>query len=199
MKNINDLIDEHPNDYIIGFTAKYKHIQWSFSCSKTDYEGHKTTSYADFPHYHMQMQLDGQSFIRYSDFHIPFHGDDIFDIELYTKHKDTIRHDYGHGSGMQALFESTKGLECILDTSHPVENEENAAFKINTLVMAKEGETIDGNLIADAIKEAKNKNKTVSSILRDKLKNTNASISIDISPGDGVPEPQIRNGRNKKK
>ena len=199
MKNINDILEEHPGGKLIDFTAKYKHITWSFSCGSSDFEGHKTKSYGNFPHYHMQMKLNGQQFICYNNFHIPFHDDDLYDIELFAKHKVFVKHGYGRGSGMQELMGSEKGLEFIINHSDPTGDFDNAAFNLNTIVMAKEGETISGELLAEAFDEAKAKGKTITSVLRDKLQDSNASITTIVSPGDGVPETQQRTGRKKKK
>jgi hypothetical protein len=199
MQNINDIIEEHPGNKFIDFTAKYKHITWSFSCGRSDYEGHKTKTYGNFPHYHMQMKMNGNQFISYNDFHIPFHDDDLYDIELFTNHKDLVRYSYGPGLGMEELMGSENGLEYIVNNTTPTKNIDNAAFHLNTIVMAKEGETISGDVIAEAIKEAKVKGKTITSVLREKLQGTNANITTVISPGDGVPEAQQRTGRKKLK
>ncbi len=199
LKNINDIQAEHPGGKLIDFTAKHKHITWSFSCGTSDYEGHMTTRSGNFPHYHMQIKLNGKSFIRYKDFHIPFHDDDLFDIELFTKHKDFAVHSYGRGAGMQELMGSEEGLEYIVDQSVPTDNPEDAAYNLSTMIMAKEGETISGDLIADAMDEAKKSGRTMASVLREKLKDTNANITTMVSPGDGVPETQQRTGRKKKK
>ncbi len=199
VQNINDIQAEHPGGKLIDFTARHRHITWSFSCGKSDYEGHKTTRSGNFPHYHMQMKLNGKIFIRYNDCHIPFHDDDLFDIELFTKHKDFAVHSYGRGAGMQELMGSEKGLEFIVDHSTPTDNPEEAAYNISTVVMAKDGETISGDLIADGIKEAKESGRTIASVIREKLKDTNANIKTIVSPGDGVPETHQRTGRKKKK
>ena len=147
----------------------------------------------------MQMKLNGQQFICYNNFHIPFHDDDLYDIELFAKHKVFVKHGYGRGSGMQELMGSEKGLEFIINHSDPTGDFDNAAFNLNTIVMAKEGETISGELLAEAFDEAKAKGKTITSVLRDKLQDSNASITTIVSPGDGVPETQQRTGRKKKK
>lgn len=199
MKNINDILAEHPGGKLIDFTARHQHITWSFSCGLSDYEGHKTTKSGNFPHYHMQIKLNGSPFISYSDFHIPFHEDDLFDIELFTKHKDFAIHSYGRGTGMQELMGSEVGLQFIVDHSVPTENLEDAAYGLSTIVIAEDGETISGNLIADAMKEAKASGKTIASVMRERLKDTNSNITIIVSPGDGVPETQQRTGGRRKK
>jgi len=198
MKNINDIQAEHPGGRLIDFTARHKHITWSFSCGQSDYEGHKTNKSGNFPHYHMQIKLNGNAFIRYNDFHIPFHDDDLFDIELFTKHKNFAVHSYGRGTGMQELMGSEDGLEFIVDQSTPTDNPEEAAYNLSTIVMAKDGESISGDLIADAMKEAKESGRTIASVMREKLKDANTNITTIVSPGDGVPETQQRTGRKKK-
>ena len=199
MKNINDIQAEHPGGKLIDFTAQHRHITWSFSCGKSDYEGHKTTKSGNFPHYHMQIKLNGNVFIRYNDFHIPFHDYDLFDIELFNKHKEFAVYSYARGAGMQELMGNKEGLEFIVDHSTPTDNSEEAAYNISTMVVAKDGETISGDLIADAIKEAKESGRTIASVMREKRKDTTANITTIISPGNGVPETQQRTGRKKKK
>jgi len=199
LRNINDIAEEHPGEKIIDFTAKYKHITWSFSCGKSDFEGHKGKRYGNFPHYHMQMTLNQQGFISYNDFHIPFHSDDLYDLELFTNHKDVIKHGYGRGAGMQEILGNEETVELLVDESDATDNPEEAALKLDTIIMAKEGETLSGALLEEAFKEAKATGKTVTSILRSKLKDTGASITTIVSPGDGVPEAQQRKGRKKSK
>ncbi|MEW8390624.1 MAG: hypothetical protein AB2651_02520 [Candidatus Thiodiazotropha sp.] len=199
IKNINDIEAEHPGEKIIDFTARHEHITWSFSCSKSDFEGHKTSRFGNFPHYHMQMKLHGHSFIRYSDFHIPFHDDDLYDIELFTKHKDFVVFSHGPGTGMQDLMGTEEGLQKIVDHSTPTKDIDNAAFNLSTVVMTEDGDTISGDLLAEAIIEANASGKTVASVMKDKLKNTRASITTVVSPGDGVPETQQRSGGRKRK
>lgn len=199
LRNINDIQVEHPGGKLIDFTARYKHITWSFSCSTSDYEGHQTSKSGDFPHYHMQIKLNGNSFIKYGDFHIPFHDDDLFDIELFTKHKDFAVHSYGRGAGMQEIMGSDEGLQYIVDHSIPTDSPEDAAHNLSTMIKAKDGEGISGDLIAEAMEEAKAKGKTMASVLKEKLKDTNANITTIVSPGDGVPKTQQRSGGRKKK
>lgn len=199
MQNINDIQIEHPGEKLIDFTARYKHITWSFSCGESDFKGHQTTKYGKSPHYHMQIKLGGNIFIRYNDFHIPFHEDDLFDLELFSKHKDFAIHSYGRGTGMQELLESQEGLEFIIDNSILVDTPENAAHSFSTMVMAKEGETISGDLLAEAMREAKESNKTIASVMKEKLKDSNVNITTIVSAGDAVPEAQQRTGRKKQK
>lgn len=197
LKNINDIKEEHPGDKLIDFTARYKHITWSFSCGRSDYEGHPSSNEGNFPHYHFRMNLDGNVFIRYSDFHIPLHDDDLYDLALIDKHGDIVKQGFGRGAGMETLLGSKEGLEMIIDSSRLVEDEKDAAFHLQTIVMAPQGKTISGDIIAEVHAEAKASGKTWASIIRDKL--PDASIVTTVSPGDGVPEAKQRSGRKKKK
>jgi hypothetical protein len=197
IRNINDIEDEHPDGKLIDFTAKYKYITWSFSCGKSDFEGHNNSAYGNLPHYHMQMKLNGNSFIDYGDFHIPFHEDDLYDIELFTHHSDTVRHGLGHGVGMNEMLKHEEMLEYIVENSEPTENEEEAAFDMDTLISADEGTTISGELLAECIAEAKEKGQSIASVVRKKIKN--ASITTIVSAGKGVPEAMPRKSKKKLK
>lgn len=197
IKNINDIKEEHPGDKLIDFTAKYKHITWSFSCGKSDFEGHANSTEGNFPHYHFRMNLDNSAFIRYSDFHVPFHDDDLYDFELFNKHGDFVKHSHGPGAGIGMFFDTEKGREFIIEKSTPTDNYEDAAFEIQTLVMAPPGETISGKVIVEASAEAKSSGKTIAAIIRDKV--PDANIVTVVSPGSGVPEAKQRSGRKKKK
>lgn len=197
LKNINDIKQEHPGGNLIDFTARYKHITWSLSCSKADFGGHLTSREGNFPHYHFRMNLDGKPFITYSDFHVPFHRDDLYDIELFTKHSDHIKHSFSRGAGMETLLATDKGLEAIIEHAIPTDNYEEATFHIQTLVMAPDGETISSELFSEIQTEAKTTGKTIASVLRDKL--PNARIMTTVSPGQGVPEAKQRPPTRKKR
>jgi len=147
----------------------------------------------------MQIKLSGEIFIKYSDFHIPFHDDDLFDMELLINHNDFAVYSHGYGAGMEELIGNEEGLEFIVEHSTPTDEPEDAAYGLSTLLIAKEGETISGDVIADAMKEAKETNKTMASVIREKLKNTNVNLTTIVSAGEGVPQTQQRQGGRKKK
>jgi hypothetical protein len=197
VKNINDIKEEHPGDKLIDFTAKYRHITWSFSCGKSDFEGHTNSKEGNYPHYHFRMNLDNNAFIRYGDFHVPFHDDDLYDFELFRKHGDLFKHSYGHGTGMAMFLDTEEGAELVIENSTPTDNYHDAAFEMQTLVMAPLGETISGKLIAEVQAEAKSSGKTIASIIRDKA--PNANIITVLSPGPGVPAAKQRSERKRKK
>ena len=195
IKNINDLKDEHPGNKVIDFTAKYKHVSWSFSCSESDFNGHSTSKNGNFPHYHMQMYINSLPFIKYNDYHIPFDNEDLCSLELILNHSDIVKHSYGRGDGMEAIFGNDDALDFIINKSTPTNDNEDAAFHMSTFVMAPEGGEISGDEIYEAFQEAKITGRTMASVLRDKL--NDANIRTIVSPGEGVPEPMQRSGRNK--
>ncbi len=193
LKNVNDLKDEHPGDKLIDFTARYRHITWSISCGRSDLQGHINSTAGNFPHYHFQMQLDGRPFINYSDFHVPFHKDDLYDLELFLNHRDIARQSHSYGAGMSELLEKEDALEFIVKRSIPTDDEENAAFELSTVMMAPEGKTLSGEALYEAIQHAKASGKTIASVMRERF--GDASITTIVSPGKGVPDPKPRTPR----
>ncbi|KKL99085.1 hypothetical protein LCGC14_1818010, partial [marine sediment metagenome] len=71
LSSINDLDEEKDDRKMLSYTVKWKNIEWTFDCSKNDFNGHQGTS-IDYPHFHFQMRIDGRQFINFNDFHIPF-------------------------------------------------------------------------------------------------------------------------------
>ena len=195
LKNINDIKEEHPNDKLIDFTARYRHITWSVSCGRSDFQGHKNSAAGNFPHYHFQMQLERKPFINYSEFHIPFHKDDLYDLELFLNHGDIARQSHSYGVGMGELLDRDDALEFVINSSIPTDDDENAAFELNTLMMAPEGKTLSGKAIYEAIQHAKASGKTIASVMRERF--GEASITTTVSPGKGVPEPKTRTPRTR--
>ena len=51
LSNINDLDDERSERKVLSYTVKWKNIEWTFDCSKNDFDGHQGTS-INYPHYH---------------------------------------------------------------------------------------------------------------------------------------------------
>ena len=80
-RNISDHSEEMAKDRIFEITIKYKSIEWSFSCSPSDYKGHSSSRFANFPHYHFQMKINDKVFIKFADFHPPLSDEDLFFFE----------------------------------------------------------------------------------------------------------------------
>ena len=89
-----------------------------------------------------------------------------------------------------------KLTEEIANTATPVEGREEVS-QIASISAGNDDEI--GDLIAEAMEEAKAKGKTMASVLQEKLKDTNTNITTIVSSGDCVPQPQQRSGGRKKK
>lgn len=196
LKNINDLKDEHKGGKFIDFTARYKHIKWSFSCGESDFIGHPGKAGSDFPHYHFQMQLDDRPFINYKDFHIPFHEGDMLALTMQRDYPNLVHHDYGSAMSMGEVFDNEELMHTLVDHSTPMNDEESAGLHMSTILMAKEGERLSGDDLADAFEQAHREKRTVASVFKEKFKDSH--IITEISAGDGVVQAHPRSERKKR-
>ena len=100
----NDLADEGAGK-LIELTIKYKTFEWSFSCAESDYLGHATgVEESRRPHYHFQMRVNKQAFIRFNDFHVPFSEQDLLQIESQRLAPELIKQRFSTASGMNELL-----------------------------------------------------------------------------------------------
>jgi len=194
-KNINDMKEEQSEKKLFQSTIKWKNIEWSFSCSITDFEGHDGIH--NYPHYHFQMTIDKRVFINYNGFHNKFSQKDL--SYLYAIYNDGYTPSYGlHGSGMQdAMQQNPKDL---IDSFYiPEEGEINdGAFHTQSIITSPNG--IDMDLFQDSIDESRKTKKSFTKILTDKLEKDTKIVSI-ISPSERVPEiaKRTEHKRNKQK
>jgi len=67
-KNINDLVEDGKLGQVpaLPCTIRYKNLEWSFSCSMNDFNGHADAKYARHPHYHLQIRRNGFVILKYS-------------------------------------------------------------------------------------------------------------------------------------
>lgn len=188
-RNINDLIEEHSGKKKIDLTIRHQDVQWSFSCSDSDFAGHASTGAGACPHYHFQMRVDGRAFINYSEFHVPFNEEDLWKLRMMDDHPELFQHRFSFGEGMQELLDEAKA-EDLVKIAAPTDQEDEAAVHIQTAVMAKEGEIIKGEDIDALIREAKEKGVTIASLAH-RLGGRKMTV---IEPGPGVPKPAERKG-----
>ncbi len=191
-KNINDLVEEKSSSKIIEETIRYKNIEWSFSCSLSDRQGHKDSFKGKEPHYHFQMKVDGQVIINYGGFHLPFNDDDEFSFAVKENKFDRLRSAHVHGASMQTMIDHMTPEE-IVDGMKYTENQDEAAWDVGVLIEADEGTTISGDDIANLLKERKRTGTPIAKLVQ-KLKNV--KIQTVLSPGPGVPEIASRGKRN---
>lgn len=185
MKNINDLVEEKNPSKLIETTIKYKNLEWSFSCSKDDFEGHRGRK-INFPHYHFQMRVSGKQFINFNDYHIPFSQEDIY--KMIMIHKLGAIESYGvGGTGLQEGFDLPPNE--IIHYSEAGKNEDNAVYHISTLANFEGG--ISGEELYKLIQESKETGQTMAKL----LKARGANVTSIISPHESVPDIARRNTR----
>lgn len=181
-KNINDLKDEQSENKIFQITIRWKNIEWSFECSESDFNGHG--GYINYPHYHFQMTINKNIFIKYNAFHNKFSEKDL--AYLYAIKNDGFTPVYGaFGSGMQDAI--TVDPEKLLDTFSVIDKdkENDGAFHVQTMISNQNG--IDMEIISDIMEESRRTKKSFAKLLRERLTEDTEVISI-ITPSDRVPE-----------
>lgn len=195
-QNINDLVEEQSSNKFIEETISYKNFEWSFSCSKTDRDGHAESHKGDMPHFHFQMKVNGNVIINYNAFHIPFTDYDEFSFAVEAGKFDRLESRRSFDAGMQTLLEHMEIDENFIDELQYAEDETTAAFNTDIFIEADEGHTISGDDIADLLEERKRTGKSMAALAK---KLPNVQIKTVISPGPGVPEIAERSGGRKKK
>ncbi len=190
-RNINDLKSETTESKLLETTIKYKNIEWSLNYGKSDLEGHKNSKNANFPHFHLQMLVDGLPFIRFNDFHIPFSKEDLFNIELLKE--ENVLFQNSQAPGMTDILENPEMLEKIDEHLTVAENEEDASVHFGTMIKMPEGKTMSGDKIAEIIEESRRTKKTVRHLMKEHF--PEANIVSEVTPADGVPEKKKRKKR----
>jgi hypothetical protein len=134
MSRINDLADEGDTDGIFHWSATYRHLKWTFWCTQSDYQG----TNADFSHFHVEMRLNGQIFIKFNDFHIPFTDKNLFDLKCNLDERSPIKQTFGsHGAGMNDAM--SVPINKIISNSKIADDENQGTYRIETLVISEEG------------------------------------------------------------
>lgn len=192
IKNINDLESETSKSKIREVTIKYKNIEWSLHYGKTDLEGHSDSKNADFPHFHIQMLIDENPFIRFNDFHIPFSKYDLLDIKLMNEASDVIKFEHSQAPGMSVLEdeELLKEIDGLMVAS---ENMDTATFKTQTMASMPEGMTMSGEKLEEMFKENKETKVPLRHLMKKYFPEVN--LQTNIEPADGFPDKKTRNKR----
>lgn len=198
-KHINDLKIESSARKIFEVTIKWKHIEWTLDCSHNDFAGHHGTKTA-FPHWHFQMRVDGQQFINFNDFHIPFSKNDQLKIMLENDPDSGFMHSFGPGGqGMQErmdqlLNNTDEFLAEAMSSSDP----EEGHVHMQSFITAPEG-GISGDKIDQALEMAKATGKTLTYCFREVLRDDESiGITTVASAADSVPEIAKRSERKRR-
>lgn len=130
---INDLEHENPINTLVATTISFRNIEWSLSCSNSDYEGHKSCRFSNKPHYHLQMWVDDEPFTGFDDFHIEFTDYDLLMFEIKRQIPETNTSELHFGSGMSSI-DNPEVQELLIKKGRVAENEETAPFMRNIAV-----------------------------------------------------------------
>lgn len=194
-QNINDIEQEKSKDKKFELTVKYKNFEWSFTCSPGDYFGHEGSKYGNKPHFHFQMLIDTQTFIRFGDFHPALSKPDIFALEASSLYPDRVVL-FGHeAAGMQSLMNNIDA-DTLFEELELAHDENTAPFHMSTMLEAKEGQSFKSEDIMRLIEESRETGIPFARLAREKL---DSNIRTIISPGDGVPNLNKRTKRNRSK
>jgi hypothetical protein len=190
--NINDLVEEMNSNKIIDNTIVYKNLEWSFSCTQSDFQGHHDKFRGKEPHYHFQMRIDNKIFIKYAEFHIPFTKYDLLVLQSKMDKSSIIESRCLYGEGMHDLFTRIKP-DNLVKYSTPTDDEKKATVHFQTIVEAEPGKKISSDDIYKIFQESKEKNVPISSLVH-KL---GAKSTIIIEPAPSVPEIAHRTKRRR--
>jgi hypothetical protein len=189
---INDLVVEKSKTSYIETTIRYKNIEWAFSVGHTDKAGHQGGRVGSRPHYHLQMKVDGQIFLKFNDFHIEFTDNDLFFLELRDQVGDAAQMYAYRGEGI-SIIEDEAILEYLAEHSTVADDASTAPFLRHTMMEAPEGKKISGSLIADAAEESKRTKEPIGKILKRLM--PDATIETVLDRGDAVPDMVKRSGK----
>lgn len=191
---INDLDVLRGERKVFEFTVRWKNIEWTFDCSKNDYEGHDGLK-TNFPHFHLQMRIDGRAFIDFGDFHIPFTEEDLFRIDVSRDLPSLFHVSYGDaGLGMQ--FASELDPDTILEETEVTDDLDKATYRMQTIITSENG-SIDMQALLKAMEQSRATGEPIASLARKHLGDEH-SIRTIISPGDGMPEIAKRSERKRR-
>lgn len=194
--NINEISEKGASSKFLEITIRYKQLEWSISCSESDFNGHPTSKFAQHPHYHLEMRVNGKPFIKFNDFHLPLHRPDILGLKVKTANS-FVKIKCLFGEGVDDLIN-----EIVETDGRALENMKllgapgNAPLHFSTLILADEGKTLSGDEIVDAINRAKAMNVPVTSEIH---KISNSRTRTIITPADNVVKKTIRSSRKNRK
>lgn len=184
LANINDLKEEKSDKKIISYTVKWRNIEWTFDCTKNDFEGHSGSG-GNFPHYHFQMRVDNRQFINFNDFHIPFNDYDLFNLSIRDEPWAICNFGVG-GVGMQDAVNVP--LDSIIEHSSKTDNENDGVYHFSTII-----ESIDNPITDKEIEDIKNEmnrtGKSFAFVAKKLLANRpTATMQTIVSPVETIPD-----------
>ena len=181
---INDLSEEGDKEAIFHWSGEYTHIKWTFLCRLNDYQGHQGQN-DNFPHYHLEMRLNGRVFIKFNEYHFRLTDEDLISLRCNLDSSCPVKGTFGpHGSGMEDAFSIP--IDSMMQGMQITDNQSEAVYHIQTVLMDEKG--IPGEIIEAALKKSKETGKPAAIF----LKEIGYNPKIHIEPPKDVPEKQIR-------
>lgn len=191
IRNINDLTDEKSNK-LKEITIRWKNIEWSLNYGITDLQGHFNSKNADFPHFHLQILVDKNPFVRFNDYHIPFSEADLFNFQMLEEAGDLIDFSQGRGEGISAITDE-KYLKEIEKVMTIAKDENTATFNTNSMFQMPEGKTISGDKLKEIFLESEKTGIPKRQLIKKYF--PEVKIVTEINAGKGVPDIKGRNKR----
>jgi hypothetical protein len=191
IKNINDLSNQMSKSKLREITIKFKDFEWSLNFGKTDLEGHESKN-ANFPHFHLQMNVKNRPFIGFSDFHIPFSNSDLIEVKLNIEESDLIYYDYNFAEGMSFL-EDPENLAEIEKTLQVADSDDSAIFRYQSFIQMPDGKTMSGDVLYKLSEESKKTRIPLRHLIQKYY--PEAVIETHRSIGPGVHEMKKRSKR----
>lgn len=199
LRNINDLEEEKTPGKILEHTIVFKNLEWSFSCTESDFNGHSNSVFGKEPHYHFQMRCNGKPFIKYNNYHPSFSDTDVWYLLMLKKHPDIFVMKPMFGAGLQ-YARTELDPDIILNETTPSEDSQQELFNIQTVISAKSGETISVESIRKMYERSEIEDRTVASIAQEQFDNVQTHISIsDKTPNIAARTPKKNKKNNKGK
>jgi hypothetical protein len=186
-RNINDLEEEKSPSKILEHTIVFKNIEWSFSCTKSDFEGHINSIFGKKPHYHFQMRINGRPFINYNDYHPEFSDNDLWKLTMMQKFPDKFVLKPMHGAGLQYAI-SEIDEDVILNKTESTTDPQNETYILETLIQAKPGEKISGETILKLYERSKAEKRSMAGL----AKELDADVQTFISLSNNTPSIAAR-------
>lgn len=192
--NINDIEEGRDPRKIFQYTVRWRNVEWTFDCSRSDYEGHPGRQ-TDFPHFHLQMRLNDRPFIYFGDFHIPFTEEDLFRLDLSLHAPEYVNVSFGDGGlGMQATAELDP--EVLMVESEVAEADEEATHRMSTMIRAESG-PIDPQVLLRVVQESRQTGELIANVARKHFGESH-NIQTVITVADSVPDIAKRTERKRR-
>ena len=198
-KNINNLKEESSDRKLFETTIKWKNIEWTLDCSHNDFKGHDGTK-TDYPHWHLQMRIDGHQFINFSDFHIPFSKDDQLKLVLENDEESGFHHTFSPGGqGMQERMDQlSANPDEFIANAMSASDPDDGSVHMQSIIMGGEG-GISGDKIDEAMEMSRKTGKTLNYCFKKVLgDDPEVRINTIASPAESVPEIAKRTERKRR-